>query len=41
MLTIAPGARILCRDAEWLVKATDTASDGSFITDPRGLWLDR
>lgn len=37
MLTIAPGARILCRDAEWLVKATDTASDGSFIIEAIGV----
>jgi ERCC4-related helicase len=37
MLTIAPGARILCRDAEWLVKSTDTASDGSFIIEAIGV----
>ncbi|AFY71950.1 helicase domain protein (plasmid) [Thalassoporum mexicanum PCC 7367] len=35
--TIAPGARILCRDAEWLVRSTTIASDGSFIIDAIGV----
>ncbi len=34
---IAPGARILCRDAEWLVKATDTAVDGGRIIEAIGV----
>jgi ERCC4-related helicase len=35
--TIAPGARILCRDAEWLVKSTTTASDGSRVIEAVGV----
>ncbi|OUC15179.1 MAG: helicase [Alkalinema sp. CACIAM 70d] len=34
---IAPGARILCRDAEWLVKATARSSDGGTIIEAIGV----
>ncbi len=34
---IAPGARILCRDAEWLVKSTDIASDGGRVIEAIGV----
>ena len=37
MTTIAPGARILCRDAEWLVKSTDIASDGGRVIEAIGV----
>lgn len=30
---IAPGARILCRDAEWLVKSTAHSSDGDRVIE--------
>lgn len=36
MTTIVPGARILCRDAEWLVKPTDIASDGGRVIEVMG-----
>lgn len=35
--TIAPGARILCRDAEWLVKSVTTASDKSRVISAIGV----
>lgn len=35
--TIAPGARILCRDAEWLVKAATQSSDGGRIIEAVGV----
>jgi len=35
--TIAPGARILCRDAEWLVKSTTQSSDGSRVIKAVGV----
>jgi ERCC4-related helicase len=34
---IAPGARILCRDAEWLVKATARSSDGGLVIEAIGV----
>ena len=34
---IAPGARILCRDAEWLVKSTVQSSDGDLIIEGVGV----
>lgn len=34
---IAPGARILCRDAEWLVKSTAQSSDGSRVIEAIGV----
>ncbi|MGB6015300.1 MAG: DEAD/DEAH box helicase [Nodosilinea sp.] len=37
MIAIAPGARILCRDAEWLVKSTDIASDGGRVIEAIGV----
>jgi len=37
MTAIAPGARILCRDAEWLVKSTDIASDGGRVIEAIGV----
>lgn len=37
MTTIAPGARILCRDAEWRVKSTDIASDGGRVIEAIGV----
>ncbi|MGI0500300.1 hypothetical protein ACOKW7_32100 [Limnospira platensis CENA597] len=38
MLTdIAPGARILCRDAEWLVKYVALSSDGDRIIEAVGV----
>ena len=36
MTTIAPGARILCRDAEWLVKSTDIASASVIVSATYG-----
>jgi ERCC4-related helicase len=35
--TIAPGARILCRDAEWLVKSTAQSSDGGRVIEAVGV----
>jgi superfamily II DNA or RNA helicase len=35
--TIAPGARVRIRDAEWLVKRTDRTSDGGQVLDVVGL----
>lgn len=35
--TIAPGARVRIRDAEWLVKRTDRTSDGDQVLDVVGL----
>ncbi len=35
--TIAPGARILCRDAEWLVKSTTQSSDGGRVIEAVGV----
>jgi hypothetical protein len=35
--TIAPGARILCRDAEWLVRSTAQASDGGRVIEAVGV----
>lgn len=35
--TIAPGARILCRDAEWLVKSTAQSSDGDRVIEAVGV----
>lgn len=37
LATIAPGARILCRDAEWLVKSVVTASDNSRVIEAVGV----
>ena len=34
---IAPGARILCRDAEWLVKSTAQSSDGGRVIEAVGV----
>ncbi len=34
---IAPGARILCRDAEWLVKSTSRAADGGRVIEAIGV----
>ncbi|MEO1395550.1 MAG: DEAD/DEAH box helicase [Cyanobacteria bacterium J06634_5] len=37
MQNCAPGARILCRDAEWLVKAVTVASDGGRVIEAIGV----
>ena len=37
MSNIAAGARILCRDAEWLVKSTFTSSDGGRVIEAIGV----
>ena len=34
---IAPGARILCRDAEWLVKSVSLSSDGDSVIEAVGV----
>jgi hypothetical protein len=34
---IAPGARILCRDAEWLVKSTSRSTDGGRVIEAIGV----
>jgi SNF2 family DNA or RNA helicase len=36
-LDIAPGARILCRDAEWLVKSVALSSDGDRVIEAVGV----
>jgi hypothetical protein len=35
--SIAPGARILCRDAEWLVKSTSSSTDGGRVIEAIGV----
>jgi superfamily II DNA or RNA helicase len=35
--SIAPGARILCRDAEWLVKSTSRSNDGGRVIEAIGV----
>ena len=34
---IAPGARILCRDAEWLVKSISRSTDGGRVIEAIGV----
>jgi len=34
---LAPGARILCREAQWLIKSTNIASDGSRVIEAIGV----
>jgi hypothetical protein len=34
---IAPGARILCRDVEWLVKSTSQSSEGGRVIEAIGV----
>ncbi|MFM6205274.1 SNF2-related protein, partial [Planktothrix sp.] len=36
-IDIAPGARILCRDAEWLVKSVSCSSDGDQVIEAVGV----
>jgi ERCC4-related helicase len=36
-IDIAPGARILCRDAEWLVKSVSRSSDGDQVIEAVGV----
>lgn len=37
LTTLAPGARILCRNAEWLVKYTTQSSDGGRVIEAVGV----
>ena len=36
-IDIAPGARIVCRDAEWLVKSISRSSDGDRVIEAVGV----